>query len=233
MASEKNQDQSQERDVVQNLNSHLTSAGEKVAQNKKILYWGIGVVAVVAAFVLSYLFIYRNPRLQDSWGAYNKVMLQVTRGELTDSAAAKQYQNVADNFSGTPAGACAALAAAETFYDRGNYDAAIKYLEKFSTSEPVIMAQSRVLLGDCYVNKGEKFYNNALDAYSQAIKKADSNPQIVPVVLLKEANVYDAQKNYAKALECYQQIKTGYPQFQLGGMSVDGYIAREQARLGK
>lgn len=233
MASENRKDQEQDQNAIESLNSHLTSAGEKVAQNKKIVFWTIGVIAVVAAFVLSYLFIYRNPRLEDSWAAYNKVMLQQVKGEINDSTSAVQYQKVADNFSGTPAGAVAALAAAEAFYDQGNYDAAIKYLEKFNVSEPVLEAQSKVLLGDCYVNKGDKFYAKALEAYQAAIKTSDNNPQIVPVVLVKEANIYDAQKNYAKALECYEQIKTGYPKFNLGSMTIDGYIAREQARLGK
>lgn len=232
MASENKNDQNQDQNAIENLNSHLTSAGEKVAQNKKIVYWTVGVIAVVAAFVLSYLFIYRNPRLENSWEAYNKVMLQQMKGELNDSTSAVAYQKVADQYSGTPAADVAALAASEAFYDQGNYDAAIKYLEKFDVSEPVMQAQGKVLLGDCYVNKGDKFYAKALEAYQSAIKTSDNNPQIVPVVLIKEANVYDAQKNYAKALECYEQIKTGYPKFQ-AGMDIDAYIAREEARLGK
>lgn len=234
MASENRNEQNQEQNSIENLNSHLTAAGQHLANNKKVLWWIIGVVAVVACFVISYLFIYRNPRIQNSWSSYNKVLLQVQKGELTDSASAVAYKKVADDFSGTDAGACAALAAAEAFYDQEKYDDAIKYLEKFDSSEPVIYAQSRVLLGDCYVNKGPASYPAALEAYQKAISKADGNPQIVPVVLIKEANVYDAQKDYANALSCYEQIKNGYPQFQFGnGMTVDGYIAREKARLGK
>ncbi|MDE6294830.1 MAG: hypothetical protein K2M03_02065, partial [Muribaculaceae bacterium] len=59
-------------------------------------------------------------------------------------------------------------------------------------------------------------------------------PQIVPIALLKEANVYDEQKKYQNALDCYTRIQTEFPTFQFGnGMSVEAYIAREQARLGK
>ena len=68
----------------------------------------------------------------------------------------------------------------------------------------------------------------------EAISRADRNPQIVPRVLLKKANIYDAQKKYADALKCYETLKTEYPEFRLGsGMSVDAYIEREKARLGK
>ena len=89
-----------------------------------------------------------------------------------------------------------------------------------------------MLTGDCYVNL--KQYDKAISCYDKAISKADNNSQIVPRVLLKEANVYDAQKNYQKALECYQKIAKDFPQFQLGnGMTIDAYIERENARLGK
>lgn len=79
-----------------------------------------------------------------------------------------------------------------------------------------------------------KNYSKALELYKKAISKADGNPQIVPRVLLKEANIYDAQKNYQAAMDCYQQIQDEFPAFQLGnGMTVEAYIEREKARLGK
>lgn len=234
MASENKQVNNQDPNAIENLNLHLTSAGERIAANKKAVWWTLGITLIIALIILSYIFFYRNPRVQNSWNAYNKVMLQVQKGELNDSTSAAAYQKVADEFGSTDAGSCAALSAAESYYDQGKYDLAIKYLEKFSTSEPVMEAQSRVLLGDCYVNKGANSYDKALEAYAKAISKADGNPQIVPIVLIKEANIFDAQKKYDKALECYQKIKIDFPEFQFGnGMSVDAYIAREKARLGK
>ncbi|MCM1152230.1 MAG: tetratricopeptide repeat protein [Muribaculum sp.] len=232
MASDKKIDTNEEQTTIENLNAHLTNAGQKLANNKKIVWWSLGIIAAVAVFTASYLFIYRNPRLQNSWEAYNKVLLQVQKGELTDSASATQYQQVAEQFSGTDAGACAALAAAEAFYDNGNFDAAIKNLEKFHSAEPVISTQAKVLLGDCFVNKNQ--LPQALEAFQDAIEKADGNPQLVPFILVKEANVYDAQKNYAKALECYETINAQYPEFTFSnGMTAEAYIAREKARLGK
>ncbi len=88
------------------------------------------------------------------------------------------------------------------------------------------------MLGDANVNL--KQYDAAIAAYNKDLKISSSNDQIAPVVLWKEANVYYAQKNYQKALECYKQIRDSYPEFTLGnGMSIDAYIAREEARLGK
>lgn len=231
MASEKNSNKDQ--NIVENLNSHLTSAGEKVASNKKIIYIGVGVVAVVAAFVLSYLFIFRNPRLENSWAAYNQVYIQQQKNELQgDSAVATAYQKVADQFGSTDAGHMAALAASQAFYNVKNYDAAIKYLNKADFSEPNLKTQAQILLGDCYVNK--KDYKKALSCFDDAISTANGNPEQVPYILMKEANVYDAQKQYAKAMECYEKIKSDYPEYSFSnGLTIDYYIEREKALAGK
>ena len=142
-----------------------------------------------------------------------------------------QYKEVADKFSGKAAN-LAALSAAESFYNEGNYEEAVKYLKKFSSKDAVLDANAMVLTGDCYVNL--KKYDDAISAYQQAVRKADGNSQIVPRVLLKEANVYDEQKKYDKALECYTIIKKDFPDYRLGnGVDIDAYIARENARLGK
>lgn len=220
----------EETSTLDALNSNLGSASQKIAENKKIIFWVVGGIAVVAAFVLSYLFIYRNPKLNKAFEAYNQVEITAAN----DSLAAPAYQKVAQQYSGTDAGSLAALSAAESYYNLGDWQKALNCLEQFSTSEPVLDANAEVLKGDCYVNLGEKHYNKALEAFNKAIDKADKNPEIVPRVLLKEANVYDAQKQYAKALECYQKIKDEYGTFQLGnGVDIDAYIAREKARMGK
>lgn len=228
MANKKTE-QEQEQTAIDKLNSNLNSAGEKLAQNRKIIYWAVGIVAVVAAFVLSYLFIYRNPHINKAFEDYNQVEITAMGN---DSIASIEYKKVADKNSGNVAGKLAALSAGESYYNQGKYKEALEYLEKFSSSEPVLEANAMVLTGDCYVNL--KNYDKAISAYKKAISKADKNEQIVPRVLLKEANVYDAQKNYSAALECYQQIQQEYPGFQPGnGLDIDSYIQREQARLGK
>lgn len=225
MASHKNNNQ--EDTAIDRMNSHLTDAGSKVAENKKIILIAVGVILVVAAFVLSYLFIYKNPHVEKAFEAYNGVETQA----LNDSIAAEQYMEVADRYKGDDAGKLAALSAAEVLYSQGKYAEAAEYLQRFSSKDDVLEANALVLTGDCYVNLDN--YDEAIKYYQKAVKKADRNPQIVPRVLLKEANVYDAQANYGKALECYQQIKDGYPNFKLGnGMELDAYIAREIARMG-
>ena len=219
--------------MVENLDSHLTKAGQRVANNKKIIYICVGIIAVVAAFVLSYLFIYRNPRLQNSWAAYNQVALKQLTQQYNDSTAAQEYQKVATNFSSTPAGNVAALSAAQAYYDVKNYQAAIKLLEKLDLSEPILQSQAMGLLGDCYVNTDK--LGEALSAFDKAISIADGNPELVPGFLIKKANIYNFQKQYAKSLACYEEIKSKYPRYTINnnGLDIDYYIEREKALAGK
>ncbi len=223
-----NKHEAEEANAIEKINDNLSSATEKIANNKKVIYWTIGGILVIAVFIVSYLYIYRNPRLNRSFEAYNQVEI-LAQGN--DSIAAAEYAKVADKFGGNDAGHIAALNAAEHYYTLGKYKEALKYLDKFSTSEPVLAANALVLKGDCQVNL--KQYDQAIDSYKKAIRKADGNEQIVPRVLLKEANVYDVQKKYDLALECYQTIKNDYPKFDLGIGNIDAYIGREQGRLGK
>ena len=216
-----------EQNAIDKLNSNLSSASEKIANNKKIIYWILGAIVVIAGFILSYFFIYRNPHLKGAAEAYNEVEIKAAN----DSVAAVEYKKVAEKFTHTPAGHLAALEAAENFYDQGKYKEALECLDKANVGEDVLMANVIILKGDCYVNL--KQYDKALNEFKDAVKKGDKNDQIVPRALLKCANIYDEQKKYDKALECYEQIKNDYPSFQLGNAPVDAYIAREKARLGK
>ena len=218
----------QDETTIDKVNTRLTEAGTKIADNRKYIFWGIGAVVVVAVFILCYLFFYRNPHTQKSYDAYNKVEISA----VNDSVAAVQYKRVSYKYKGDAAGNLAALSAGEALYNEGKYAEAAEYLKRFDSDDDVLNANALVLTGDCYVNL--KKYDEALEYYQKAVKEADENPQIVPRTLLKEANIYDEQKKYDKALECYTTIKNDYPEFRLGnGVGIDAYIARENARLGK
>lgn len=220
--------QNQDETTIDKVNNHLTEAGTRIANNKNMIVWAVVAILVIACLVMGYLFLYNKPHQQKAYEAYNKVETTATN----DSLAAAQYKEVADKFKGDAAGNLAALSAGEALYNEGKYEEAAKYLSRFSSDDDVLDANAKVLTGDCYVNL--KKYDEAISYYQKAIKKADKNPQIVPRTLLKEANVYDEQKKYDKALECYTTIKNDYPEFQFGnGMTIDAYIARENARLGK
>ncbi len=223
-----NKQQPEEQNAVEALNENLTNVGRAVATNSRAIYVAFGALILIAAITFGYIYLIHNPKTEKAYEAYNKVE---TTAMGNDSIAAVEYAKVADTQSGTPA-KLANLSAGEALYNPGKYKEAAERLEKFSSKDKVLMANAEALLGDCYVNL--KQYDKAIDIYNRAIKTCEANPQIAPRVMLKEAVVFDAQKKYDKALECYENIQKNYPEFKLGnGVDLKAYIEREKARLGK
>ena len=225
MASNKNKEN--EKNIVENLNEHLTGAEQYIEKKKKVIFWIVGIIIACGAFVLAYLFIFRNPRLNKSFEEYANVELKALGN---DSIATLEYMKVADKYGNNGGGTLAALHAGENLYQQGDYKKAAKYLEKFSTDDAIMQANAYRLLGDCYVNLDD--YNKAIKYFDKAISRSNGNPQITPGVLMKKAAIYDEQKKYDEALKCYEEIQTEYPDFSFG-LPIDSYIEREKARLGK
>lgn len=215
-----------EQNAVENLNEHLTKAGIQVQEHKKIILWVVLAVIAVGAFVAGYFFIYKNPRANKSWEEYAKVQMQAMGN---DSIATAGFKKIADKYNGSAGGAVASIEAGMNLYQKGDYQGALKYLEKAEIPEPVLEASVTKLMGDCYVNL--KQYDKALSTFDKAISQADGNPQLVPAMMMKKANIYEKQKNYKKALETYESIKKDYPDFNYG-MGMDAYINRAKGRLG-
>lgn len=223
-----NQNKSAEdKNTVENLNDQLTHAGRFVEEKKKVIFWGVGAVLVIAAFVIGYLFIFKAPRTNKSWEEYAKVELAA---QGNDSVATAEYKKVADKYGSAGGGNLAAIQAGELLYNKGDYKGAIGYLEKADVAEPVLRASVTRLIGDCYVNL--KNYPQALKYFEKAISQSDGNPQLVPAIMMKMANIYEAQNKVADALKVYEKIQAEYPEFKYG-LGMDAYIARAKARLGK
>lgn len=217
----------QEKTVVENLNEQITGASRAIENNKKIIYWILAAVFAIAGVILGYVYLYQQPRNDKAASAYGAVDI---KAQGNDSVAAAEYMKIANQYSGTDGGNLAALQAGEILYRLKRYKEAAKYLEMFSTGEPVMQANATCLLGDCQVNL--KQYDTALATYKKAIGQADGNPQIAPRVMMKMANIYEFKKDNAKALETYETILAEYPGFKYG-LGMEAYIERAKTRMGK
>ena len=55
--------------------------------------------------------------------------------------------------------------------------------------------------------------DEALKSYSKAISAANKNPEIVPFILIKEANIYREQGNFKAEANAYKEILDEYPSY--------------------
>ena len=224
----KNQNQSA-RTTLEEVNESLTTAAQRIEDNKKYINWALIAIAVIALLAIGYIYGIRNPNMQKAKDQIGKADLELLQGNQDE--ALKDYEKVASEFGNKPAER-AHLNAAILLYQKGEYEKAVKHLEDYSASGNLIAPVSQSLLGDCYVNL--KKLDKAVIAYDKAISMAGDNDAYAPAFMIKKATVLHEQKKYAEEADIYQTILDKYPMYgQQTGFSVEKYLERANALAGK
>jgi len=224
----KKQDQGA-RTTLEEVNESLSSAAQRVEENKKYIYWALIAIAAVLLIVFGYLNFIRKPNVEKAIQQIGKADIELFQND--DENALKDYEKVAAEFSNKP-GERAHLNAAILLYEKGEYEKAAKHLESFTPVGDLIGPASQSLLGDCYVNL--KKYDQAMTAFDKAISMSGDNELYTPAFMVKKATLLHAQKKYAEEAAIYQTIKDKYPMYaQQTGFQVDKYLERANGLAGK
>jgi tetratricopeptide (TPR) repeat protein len=194
---------------------------EIAKKSKKIITWS--AIAVTIVIVIGGLFYWMHAagesKAADAIGAADV--------EMNDSVKFAMYKKIADDGS-YKANERAKLMVAIKFYQDGKYKEALSYLDKVSVGSDIIQTGAYSLKGDCYANLNK--LDDALDCFRKALSEADNNPQLVPFILFKEANIYRAQKKFDEELEVLTTIRKDYPSYI---NDIDKYYERAKAAAGK
>lgn len=175
----------------------------KARANKKTIVGVSIAVCVVIIGVLVWLMVAQNgSRKADELAAR-------ADNAMNDSVALALYADAAK--AGYKSGNRAAAEMGIRLYRDGKYEEALKYLDDASLDDEIAAPGVYSLKGDCYVNLDQ--YDKALGCYKKAIAKAGNNPEIVPFILVKEANIYRAQGKYADEAKAYKTILDEYPSY--------------------
>lgn len=216
----KNNNQEAAKNSIDNLNDNLTKVEQRVQNNQKAIMWAIIVLSIVIILVIGYIYFIRRPAQEKAQQAIGKAdVALITAMSMGDSAmvdsAVNLYSKVANKENR------AYLMMAMQQYEKGQYKEALNNLQKYDIQDNIVGAGAQTLEGDCYVNMNN--FKEALSCYDRAIKTADQNPTIVPLIMLKKANVLNAMKDYKGEAEIYRTILKEYPNFLNSpqGKSVD------------
>ena len=224
----KKQDQGA-RTTLEEVNDSLSTAAQRIEDNKKYINWALIAIAVLVLLAVGYIYGIRNPNLNKAKEQIGKADLELLQGN--EDEALKKYEQVASEFSNKPAER-AHLNAAILLYQKGEYEKAAKHLEDYSAAGNLIGPASQSLLGDCYVNL--KQLDKAMSAFDKAISLAGDNEAYAPAFMIKKATVLHEQKKYAEEAAIYQTIKDKYLPFtQQTGFNVEKYLERANALAGK
>lgn len=219
----------QEETSGESLQDRLTNLEHYVEQNPKAVMIGGGVVALV---IIAIIFVFvkwlpdENLKAQKTMYmaefAFQKDSFAIA---LNGAGAYKGFAEVADKYSLTKAGNLANYYAGICCLNLKQYDKAIKYLDKFSSSDAIIGALRLNSLGDAYAETGKM--DDAIKYYEKAANFSDNNTY-TPYFLLKTGQAYEKQKKYADAKKQYETIRDKYPTSE-EGRDIEKYIARASA----
>lgn len=216
------------RTTLEEVNESLSTAAQRLEDNKKYIYWALIAAAVIVVLVAGYVYGIHNPNVKKAKELIGKADLEYLQGDTVN--ALKDYEKVFDTYSNKPAER-AAFSAAILLYQQGKNKEAAQYLEKYNPEGNLVGPASQSLLGDCYVNL--KQYDKAVAAFDKAIKLSGNNELYTPTFMIKKATVLHAQKKYAEEAKIYEAIRDNYPQYsQNYQFNVEKYIERANALAG-
>ena len=175
----------------------------KARANKKVIIWSLVVAAVCVLGALIWIMV--------AQAGSKKADEAIAKADaaLNDSVATALYSEVAE--MGYKSGNRAKAEMGIRLYRDGKYQEALEYLDDCSLDDEIAEAGVETLKGDCYVNLDQ--LDKAISAYKDAISDADENPEIVPFVLIKMANIYRSQGNYEAEAKAYKEIIDEYPSY--------------------
>jgi tetratricopeptide (TPR) repeat protein len=211
--------------TISNVEETLTRTEKYLEDNYKPLLIILGgMVAIVALVWLGKIYLNnRNKEAQSQmFMAERYLEMDSLNLALKGDGNYLGFLDIADNYKMTKAGNLAAYSAGICYLNLGNYNEAIKYLDKYKKKDQVIASIAIGATGDAYVELGD--LEKGASKYEEAADYAE-NSFNTPVYLMKAANIYELQKKYDKALSLYERIQDKYPE-STEGSTIDKYIAR-------
>lgn len=117
------------------------------------------------------------------------------------------FLDIIDEYKFSDAANLAHFYAGVSFLKQGKFDAAILYLEDFSSNDLLVQARAYSLIGDA--NMELQKYDEAVTYYNKAANYK-SNKYYSPAYLMKAALAYEKLNQNDKAIEVYSKIISDY-----------------------
>lgn len=223
--------------MANNKNNNTTvHSGKKasfIQENMKSLTFILGGILVLIVLYIGYQQFYLGPRAKTAAEQIYRAQQYATIDSLQKRAIEGDgsfpgFKEIASEYSNTKSANIANAYLGGLYLRQGQYEEAIKALEKYSdTGSEILDPLVSGLLGDAYSEL--KDYKKAASYYKSAADK-NENSFTTPLMLKKLGLVCEVQQDYKQALTAYEKIKSEYPESHEAN-AVDALIARVQVKL--
>ncbi len=212
---------------VNEIDETIVASAGFVERNIKALSYTIGgVLAVVIICLLTYQYyiVPRNAEAADNIAVAEQLF---TTGDyekaLNGDGVSDGFLQIIEKYGSSPSGNLARLYAGLCYAHTYKAEEAVKYLEDYDTCDDMMVSNAALgALGNCYAQIGQN--EKAAATLLKAAKRADNNT-LSPLYYLQAGQIYEALGNKAEALECYETIKSDYPQ-SVQSQDIDKYIEK-------
>ena len=213
------------------LEEAMSSSEAFIIKYKNKFLAGIAAIVIVVGGVLGYQHFISEPNEK-------KASEALFRGEQYfladnyenalngDSLGYEGFLKVADKFSGTDAGKLANAYAGLCYAQLGQYENAVKFLDKFSAEDQLVTPALMATMGNCYAQLGQ--LDKAAATLVKAADKANSHA-LSPIYLIQAGQIYEKLGKKSEAVNAYQTVKNKYFN-SYHSMDIDKYIERASVK---
>ena len=231
------EDNSTTAEVFNTLDETASKTEEWVAANQKYIFIIIGLVAAVVLGYLGYQKFILEPKAEEASNElfnarkyFDEAITSVESDSLYNLAlngSDGKYGmlDIADKFSGTPAGNQATYYAGMAYLNMKDYTNAVKYLGDFSSDDQVLGPIAKGGIGDAFVQLGQN--EDALGYYEDAAKMK-LNEYTTPMYLFKAAVTAMELGQTSKALGYFKRIKEEFAN-STEATNIDVFIGKAEA----
>lgn len=210
---------------VNEIDESIVASAGFVERNIKTLSYTVGgilAVVIIALLTYQYYIVPRNAEAADDIAVAEQLFLagdyeKALNGDGTNDG----FLQVVDKFGSTPSGNLARLYAGLCYAKTDKAEEAVKFLEDYDACGDMMVSNAALgALGNCYAQLGQN--DKAAATLLKAAKRADNNT-LSPLYYQQAGQIFEALGNKSKALDCYQTIKSDYPQ-SVQAQDIDKYI---------
>ena len=216
---------------IEGFESALTKTEQFVEDNQKTLTsLALGVLIIVSLY-LAFQKFYVEPQDNDAQNNMFVAEQYFQRDSfnlaLNGDGNYFGFLDIISDYKMTKSSNLAKYYAGVCYLHLGDYEEAVSYLKKFSTSDIMISSIKNGAIGDAYVELGE--YKQAISYYEKAAN-SNINDFSTPIYLNKAGQLLEDEGDFKKALDLYEIIKADYPK-SAEGRNIEKVIARAKLKM--
>jgi tetratricopeptide (TPR) repeat protein len=209
----------------------LTRTERILEKHQKNILTGIGIVIIIVLGYFSFQKYYLEPVEEEAseqmWMAEKYFGMDSLQLALDGDGNYYGFLDIIEEYGITKSANLANYYAGISYLRLGQYEDAIDFLGKFSSSDQILAPMALGAIGDAYMELGET--SKAASFYLDAANKED-NAFTSPLFMQKAAWAYELEEDYKKALQLQNRLKKDFPN-SAEGLESEKYIALLKAKL--